>query len=176
MYRTLRRQFYWPELVLEVYRVVRHCHTCAKERVRARKRSACLKIFPAVAPLEDVAMDLLGELVETPQGNKHLLVIIDRFTKLVRIVPLRNTRARNIAKAFLQHWVFVYGAPIAVLTDNRTQFTSKFQLEAHRIFGIQELFTTAYYSETNGQTESYNRAILSALRKFVGEQPKSWDR
>ena len=133
-------------------------------------------MFPAAAPLEDVAMDLLGELVETPQGNKHLLVITDRFTKLVRIAPLRNTRPQNIAKAFLQYWVCVYGAPMTVLTDNRTQLTSKFLLEANLIFAIQELFTTAYHPETNGQTESYNRTILSALRKFVGEHQKSWDR
>ena len=175
MYKTLRRTFYWPAMDLEEYIVVCNCHACAKEPVQAQKRSKFLKLFPAAAPLEEVAKDLLGELVETPQGNKHLLVITDRFTKLVKIVPLRNIRAQDIARAFLRHWVFAYGARLKVLIDNGPQFTAKFLLETHRVFGIQELFTTAYHPETNGQTERYTRTILSALRKFVGEHPQSWD-
>ncbi len=84
MYKTLRRSYFWPELPVKVHRVVRNCHECAKERVRARKRSTILKLFPAAAPLEDVAMNLLGEHIEIPQHNKNLLVITDRFRKLGR--------------------------------------------------------------------------------------------
>ncbi len=119
-------------------------------------------------------MELLGELVETTQGKNHLLAITDRFKKLVKIVPLRKIRAQDTARAFHRHLVFVYGAPLTVLTINGPQFTAKFLLGAHRVFGIQELFTIAYHPETNGQTERYNRTILSALRKFVGEHPYSW--
>ncbi len=118
-------------------------------------------------------MDLLGELVETTQGKKHLLVITDRFTKLVKIVPLRKMRAQDIARAFHRHWVFVYGAPLTVHTVNGPQFTAKFLLGAHRVFSIQEPFTIAYHPEANGQTERYNHTILRALRKFVGEHPQS---
>ncbi len=69
--------------------------------------------------------------------------------------------------------MFVYCAPITVLTENGPRFTAKVLLEAHRVFGIQEMFTSAYYPKTNGQTERYNRTILSALRKFVQEHPNT---
>ena len=121
-------------------------------------------------------MVLLGELVETTQGNKHLLVITDRFTKLVKDFPLRNIRAQDIPRAFLRHLVFAYRAPLTVLPDNGPQFTEKFLLETYRVFGIQKLLTNAYHPENNGQAERYNRTILSVLRKFVGEHPQSWDR
>ncbi len=40
-----------------------------------------------------------------------------------------------------------------------------FLLEAQRVFEIQEMFTSAYHPETNGQK----------LRKFVSEHPNTWD-
>ena len=66
----------------------------------ARKRLTLLMLFPVAAPLEDVAMDLLGELIKTPQGSKHLLMIADRSTKLARVIPDRTTRAIDIARVF----------------------------------------------------------------------------
>ena len=58
MYMTLRTTFYWPSMVVDVYTTVRNCKSCAMERVRARFRHTKLKLFPASAPLEDIAMDL----------------------------------------------------------------------------------------------------------------------
>ncbi len=98
MYQTLRRNYCWPALPVKVYQVVRNLYDFAKERLRSRKRSAVLKLFPAAAPLDDVAMSLLGKLIETGRGNKHLLVITDRFNKLVRVIPLRTMRAIDIAR------------------------------------------------------------------------------
>ena len=37
------------------------------------------------------------------------------------------------------------------------------------------VFTSASHPETNGQTERYNRTILSRLRKFVKEHSNTWD-
>lgn len=63
MYRTLRRHYYWPEMAIDCYNIVRCCSECAKERVRTRRRKAPLKLCPASAPLQDIAMDILGPFV-----------------------------------------------------------------------------------------------------------------
>ncbi len=88
LYKAIRRDYYWPCLVLDAYAFVRNCAECAKERVRLRKRSTNLKLFPAAAPLEDIAMDLLCDFFTTPRGNKYILVITDRFSEMVRVIPL----------------------------------------------------------------------------------------
>ena len=121
-------------------------------------------------------MDILGPLIETPRGNAYLLVITDRYSKLTRSIPMSSVRAIDVARAFLVHWVYVYGPPRSVLTDNGTQFASRFLLEVYRILGIKGVFTATYHPQTNGQPERYNSTLLSALRKFVGEHPKTWDR
>ena len=119
LYYTLSRDFYWPALAVDAYATVRNCVECAKERVKLRHKTKSLKLLPAKAPLESISIDLLGELIRTPRGNRWLLVITDRFSKLVRTVPLKRITAATVAKAFVHHWVFVYGPPLTVAGRQR---------------------------------------------------------
>ena len=41
--------------------------------------------------------------------------------------------------------------------------------------GIKHLTTTAYHPATNGQTERYNKTIVSRLRHYVNENQADWD-
>ena len=110
-----------------------------------------------------MAMDILGPLPKTEHGNRFLLVITDRFSKLTRTVPLRTITALVVAKAFCDAWVFSYGPPHYLLTDNGTQFNAKFFLAVCRELGIAKIFTTAYHPQTNGQVERFNRTIINSL-------------
>ena len=59
-----------------------------------------MKLFPAAGSLAFVAMDLLGPLPKTEHGNKFVLVITDRFSKLTRSIAVRTTNAAVVANAF----------------------------------------------------------------------------
>ena len=85
-----------------------------------------LKLFTAAGTLDFVVMNPLSPLSKTAQGNRHVLVMTDRFTKLTRSIPLRTTTAAVVANAFLDNWVYVYGAPRYVLTDNGPKLAPKF--------------------------------------------------
>ena len=93
----------------------------------------------------------------------------------MRTVPLKKISAAHIVQAFVHHWVFVYGPPVRLLSDNGTQFTARFLQNICRILGIRNVFTTTYHLQANGQVERFNRTLTSALRKYVGEHPKEWD-
>jgi hypothetical protein len=120
-------------------------------------------------------MDILGPLPKTRHGNRFLLVIADRCSKLTRTVPLRVTTSLAVAQAFCDHWVFVYGPPVSLLTDNGSQFAAKFFQAACAELGIRKVFTTAYHPQTNGQVERYNRTIVEALRAYVSRRQDDWD-
>ncbi|CDF36419.1 unnamed protein product [Chondrus crispus] len=137
LYKTLRRYFYWPTLALDCYAVAKNCAACARERVKLRKNTKELKLFTPKAPLEFVAIDILGELITTKRGNRYTPVISDQYSKLVRTVPLKKISAAHIAQAFVHHWVFVYGPPVKLLSDNGTQFTARFFQNVCQILGIR---------------------------------------
>ena len=175
LYYRIKRNFYWPALAVDCYATVRNCPECARNRIKLRKNVGELTLFPANAPLESVCIDLLGELMKTPRGNRYLFVITDRFTKLVRTVPLKGISAFAVAQAFVTHWVFNYEPPVDLIADNGRQFTSKFFQDVCHTLNVHNAFTTTYHPQTNGQVERFNRTILSALRAYIQDHPKDWD-
>jgi hypothetical protein len=62
----------------------------------------------------------------TKSGNKYLVVFGDRYSKAMRVVAFPNITTETQARAFVLDWVAVYGIPLLLLTDNGTQFISKF--------------------------------------------------
>eukprot|EP00171_Calliarthron_tuberculosum_P006049 IDg6049t1 len=65
MYQTIRKHYYWPSLAASCYETVRSCTAYAKERIRLQANATPLKLFPPSGPLEDIAIDLLGDLTPT---------------------------------------------------------------------------------------------------------------
>ena len=172
---TMRKDMYWPQMAADIAKVSKECHACANERVKLRQHASPMKLFPASAPLEFVAIDILGPLNPASQdGNKFVLVITDRFSKLTRAIPMRTITALNVAKEFVQHWICAYGPPKYLLSDNGSQFTSKLFAFVCAQFGIKNLFTAAYHPQTNGQTERFNRTILAGIRSFCQDNLRTW--
>ena len=154
-------------MAADIYYTVRQCDACARNRIAEKKHTNLIQLFPANRPMELVAMDILGPLPRTKHGNRFLLFIADRFKKVTITVPLRTVTALAVAKAFCDRWVYVYGPPISLLTDNGPQFTAKFFQAVCAELGVKKKFTTAYHPQTNGQVERCNRKIIAALRAYV---------
>jgi transposase InsO family protein len=119
--------------------------------------------------LDYVAIDILGPLPRTRKGNQYLLVIADRFSKLVRTVLLSRITAAIVAWAFMEQWVYLYGPPRQLLSDNGRQFTSAFFKTCCQAMGVLPIFISASHPQANGQVELLNRTILARLRALAGE-------
>ena len=175
MFQTLRRTFYWPSMALDAYKTARQCSSCTRERISLRKNANYLRLFPAQAALKYVAIDILGPPPRTSSKHRYLLCITNRYSKMIRTGPHKNVTAATVATAFCEHWVFHYGPPVRLLSDNGVQFTSKFLQDVCAILCTQKLFTTAYHPQTNGQVERFNRTIIAGLRRFCSEHGRDWD-
>jgi len=150
MYNTLRRYVYWPTMVVDVYKHVEQCPACAKNRLSERKHTTVMKLFTTDEPFSGLAMDLLGPLPTSKGGNKHVLVICDRFTKLTRAIPMREATALTVASASIDTCVAAYGIPDTVLTDNGPQFASVYYQGILVLLGIASNYTSPYHPQTNG--------------------------
>ena len=112
MYSQMRRGFYWPRMAADIYHYVSKCPSCAKKSLRTKRKTTRMQLFPPNAPMEFIAMDILGPLTTTEKGNRFLLVITDRFSKLTRAYPLSTTTATVASQTFLDGWVASgYGIP-----------------------------------------------------------------
>lgn len=88
-----------------------------------------------------------------PSGNEHVLIVTNRYSKCTTVIHIGEITWTNLAPIFLDNWIFVYGIPNYVLSDNSLQLLSKF-LTTLFLFEISgELNTTASRPQTNGKVE-----------------------
>jgi len=175
MYVSMRRFFYWESMVADVYAYVANCGTCSKGRVGGRRRTNPLRLFPQTEPLSAVCLDLLGPLPKTAMGNRYLLVMMDRFSKLTRVVAIPREDAETVASTFCDTWVASYCPPDTLLTDNGPQLTSTLFQGDCRLMGITNLYSTTYHPQTQGKVERYNRTIVAQLEAYVEDHQDTWD-
>jgi hypothetical protein len=121
----MRKRYFWKNMYREIEDAVRSCEQCARNNDQERTRVNKMQLFTAHEPLEFVAIDILGPFPKRANVNLFLLVISDCFSKITRTIPMRTTTALAVAKSFCTHWVFSYGPPRYLLSDNGTQFYCK---------------------------------------------------
>ena len=56
------------------------------------------------SPMDRVAIDTIGPLPEDGLGNKYIITIIDSFTRLVELIPSKDTGAISAVNALIQ-WI-----------------------------------------------------------------------
>ena len=76
-----------------------------------RKSCAQLQLQSAEKPMQRVATDILGPLLETDHGNGYILVIRDYFTKWKGAYVMPNMEAITVARIFDNEFICRFGAP-----------------------------------------------------------------
>ncbi|KAI3369647.1 hypothetical protein L3Q82_025356, partial [Scortum barcoo] len=56
------------------------------------------------APMERIAVDLMGPLNETDRHNRYILVVQDYFSKWVEAYPVPNEQASTVAEKIACEW------------------------------------------------------------------------
>ena len=151
MYHHVRSTYYRPQMAADIYRTVRTSNACAKNRVKLRKRTLPLQLFPAQRPLESLSIDILGPLTKTKKGHRFMLFITYRFTKLMQVIPLKRIDVYTVAVALDEAWILKYEPQKTLISDNGKQFAAKFFQAVCSLLGLSNIFTSTYHPQTNGQ-------------------------
>ena len=70
--------------------------------------------YHAGAPMERVHIDFIGPLPKTAQGNEHILMMVDQFTKWVECIPLPSQTAEVTAHAAVGGFFCRFGYPFQI--------------------------------------------------------------
>jgi hypothetical protein len=119
--------------------------------------------------------DIVGPLPRSKRGNIYILTVQDAFTKWPDAYPLRNQRAKTVARTLFHRWIATHGCPDTLHSDQGRNFESKLLKELLKILQIRKTRTTAYHPSGNGQVESFNRTLKNILRCCLHEAPAGDD-
>ena len=171
-----RLRFWWPGMSADIEQFCKSCRQCGERNKPIPAPRASLGQLPASAPMEMVALDILSGLPVTSQGHKHLLVIVDHFSRFVECIPLKTQEATEVAQAFVREFVSRYGVPKTIHSDLGGCFTSEVMKLTCQLLGMGQSHTTAFHPMGNSICERVNRSVLSMLSKFLDEHEHSeWD-
>jgi hypothetical protein len=72
--------------------------------------------------------------------------------------------------------VCLHGVPKKIVSNQGTQFTSKFWEKLHESMDTKLTFSSAYHPQTDGQTEWVNQILEDMLRACAVKDNQSWDK
>ena len=102
------------------------------------------------------------------------MVVTDRLSKSIITVPMKETRAIDVAQTFLEHIFQHHGLPTAIVSDRGTQFVSMLWTEVCRLVKITRRLSTAFHPETDGVMERANQELEMYLCIFTSFQQEDW--
>jgi len=85
-----------------------------------------------------------------------------------------KTMVERLAKLFRDNMWKLYGLPESVISDRGPQFVAGLTRELNKMLGIETKLSTAYYPETDRQTERTNQELEQYLRMYVNHRQKNW--
>ena len=130
---------------------VETCSVCNSSKKAKRKAKCPLTKYHSGAPMERVHLDFLGPLPETTQGNAHILVMVDQFSKWLECTPLPTQTAEQTATAAVNEFFSRFGFPFKIFTDQGRNFESRLFKSICDVLQIHKTRTTPYRPSSNGQ-------------------------
>ena len=164
-------RFFWPKMADEIRRYIQNCERCI--RFKQKPEWAELKPLEASYPLELVHMDFL-KIGGKDDKNTNVLVVTDHFTRYAQAYVTGNQQASTVARVFIDKFVTNYGWPVKILTDQAKDFNGLLFSALCCEAKIRKMRTSPYHPQTNGQTERFNRTLMTMLGTLPTEEKLNW--
>jgi hypothetical protein len=177
-YDNITRNYYWPNMYIDIKLYVRSCLVCQRTKAENRKPAGLLKPLPIpTRRWQCVTMDFIVQLPLSTSGYDAIFVVVDKLSKRAYFIPTTTTAtAPDTALLYLKHVSKNgHGIPEIIISDRDSKFTSLFWKSLWSLLDTKLAMSTAFHPETDGQTERMNRTLEQMLRAYTNKQQNNWD-
>jgi hypothetical protein len=172
-YKLLSVRYFWRGMKKDVENFVKRCEKCQK--FKGYKKEALLTPITVENVFDLVAMDIVGPLPTSKNGNRFLLVFVEYVTKWPEVYAIPNQESITIAKIILNEFIPRHGIPRRLLSDRGTNLLSEIMRQLYQILGVSKDSTTSYNPQCDGLVESVNKTLINILKNYVNEYKTNWD-
>ena len=158
-------------------------------RNHIRKCGRCKKFeaTPPVAPLRPLACSGPGELLHVDFTSiketvplreepviRNVMVMQDHFSKYMVAYVVKDQTARTAAETLRNGYFGLFGASAYIVSDQGKAFTGHLITNLCELYGVQQLRTSPYHAQTNGQVERMNQMIIQMIGKLEQDKKAHW--
>ncbi len=159
----------------DMRRFVQGCSDCAIAKSPRHLPSGKLLPLPVPnRPWSHLGVDFITDLPSS-DGNARVLVVIDRFSKSCRLLPLKGLApARETDEIMFNNIFRHYGISEDIVSDSGPQFISRVW-RAFSLLGVTISLSLGYHPQFNGQTERKIQEVGRFQRTFAFCLQNSWN-
>ena len=159
----------WLHMYMHVRAIIARCPTCQKNSIHPHLLQGAHFTCNANRPMEMIAVDTITGLKVTAEGFNSIIVVVDTFTRYVKLYPTCDLTSETAAKVLFD-FMCEFGVPHSILTDNGTQHANQTLTELLNKLGVERRLSLAYSHQENAIVERVNREVVRHVKNIVVDQ------
>ena len=123
-----------------------------------------------------MTIDFVFGLPRSQRGHESIWMIVGRLIKSVHFLPVRTIDSiDSLSRLYIREIVRLHGVPVSIVSDRDRRFTSHFWKSLQVALDNQLLFSTAFHSQTDGQSERTIQIFEDMLKACIFDLWGSWE-
>ena len=169
----LQEHYFWPDIWKDAKEICSKCDICMRARNTTNIGKGGIASLPITRPMECLQIYHSEVLPLTENENRYILMIIDCFTKFVKLYPVKTMENREVINCLLD-WFATFGVARMIVTDNKLSFIPELTEQMTNMFKVKKILTGSHCHWEAELIESISKRIKLAFETSLTESTK-WD-
>lgn len=162
VFHKIQKYFWFPSMAAFIKKYIFHCLVCTRKGHSGPKQGYLHPIYKTAVPFHTIHLDCTGPFPLSEEGYRHILLLVDGFTKFCLLKPLKTLNAQELIP-IIRETVTLFGTPSLVVTDRGTNFSSNQIQGLFRDLNIEHHLIATGTPRSNGQVERYVATVINML-------------
>lgn len=172
---AIRDFCFFKSMQTRIRSIVRTCDLCQRTKISNTRIAGEMGCIMADEPLSRILVDLYGPLPSGWNNVRYIFVVLDNFTRFVRLYPIKRATAVIVTNRMVENYILTYGTPKCIVSDHGAQFSSKMWQDRISELGIIPTMTSIYHPQSN-PAERVMRELGRMFRTYCSDNHTQWPR
>ncbi|GBL87820.1 hypothetical protein AVEN_192008-1 [Araneus ventricosus] len=132
--RMITERFVWPNIKMWV----RSCQPCQRSKIHRDTKAPVGTFALPDARFSHIHIDFIGPF-RPSNGHIYCLTTVDCFIRWMEVIPTADMTAETTCRALPSGWIFRFGCPAIITTDQSRNFESNLFKELSDLLGTESI-------------------------------------